>query len=65
MNPGTVVRLKSGGPSMTITKVNGEWAHVTYFDEKHNLKEGDFLQVTLIDEDEEAAAATVSFQPRS
>jgi len=55
MKPGTVVRLKSGGPSMTITKVEGDWAHVTYFDEKHVLKDADFLLVTLLNEDEEAA----------
>ena len=47
MNPGDVVQLKSGGPSMTVTAVEGSYASCTWFNEKSQIATGDFLLVTL------------------
>lgn len=32
---GNVVRLKSGGPAMTVTKIDGLLLHVAWFDHHH------------------------------
>jgi uncharacterized protein YodC (DUF2158 family) len=43
---GDVVRLKSGGPAMTITMVGDNYGTPTvwcqWFDHKHTLQNGDF-----------------------
>ena len=53
MNPGDVVRLKSGGPPMTVVVVDGSYATCTWFDEANKLQKEDFLQVTLAPYDED------------
>jgi uncharacterized protein YodC (DUF2158 family) len=45
---GSVVRLKSGGPTMTVTKMlSGGQAHCKWFDDK-TLLQGDFPPVSLV-----------------
>ena len=39
---GDTVRLKSGGPEMTVQSVNQENVNVTWFDDKGHLKTGVF-----------------------
>jgi uncharacterized protein YodC (DUF2158 family) len=49
--PGDVVRLKSGGPAMTVTHLNSSvvenGADCQWFDSKNRLKRGVFTQDAL------------------
>jgi uncharacterized protein YodC (DUF2158 family) len=49
--PGDVVRLKSGGPAMTVTQLNSavmeNGADCQWFDSKDKLKRGVFSQDAL------------------
>jgi uncharacterized protein YodC (DUF2158 family) len=51
---GEVVRLKSGGPDMTVMELKrhmktnqNHWAECQWFDEKHQLKSETFLLTSL------------------
>jgi uncharacterized protein YodC (DUF2158 family) len=48
MKPGDVVQLKSGGPAMTVEKLNetGEWACL-WFVAGHDVKRSVFPEVSL------------------
>lgn len=43
MQPGDVVKLRSGGPEMTVSAVSGENVEVIYYEEKH----GQFYKAPL------------------
>jgi len=54
MNVGDTVRLKSGGPRMTIIEIRKHmqtkeptWAQCQWFDEKNKVQEGQFLLTSL------------------
>jgi len=54
-NAGDVVKLKSGGPKMTIEKIGPRSstneenvAHCVWFDKDDQLKDGKFIIVSLI-----------------
>jgi uncharacterized protein YodC (DUF2158 family) len=47
MNPGDVVRLKSGGPPMTVVEVDGDWVTCMWFDDKNKQQTDSFQRVTL------------------
>ena len=60
---GQTVRLKSGGPLMTIIEVRTAmntkqptWADCQWFDDKNQLKEGQFLLAAL-----EADGGSITF----
>lgn len=44
---GDTVRLKSGGPLMTVQSIADNEASCTWFDDKNNRKEGIFDPATL------------------
>lgn len=44
---GDVVRLKSGGPSMTVTAVKGDEVWVTWFDKEQKPQQTYFKPATL------------------
>ncbi len=50
-NPGDTVRLKSGGPVMTVSKLINNFVHCTWFDEKHKLQSGSFTPEQLVADD--------------
>jgi len=57
MNPGDVVRLKSGSPRMTVKKVEDGLVSVVWFEvgsggQYYNERAGSFPEVTLRIEDE-------------
>jgi uncharacterized protein YodC (DUF2158 family) len=51
LTEGDLVRLKSGGPLMTVTEVDRGLGYVivfaTWFDEKHELRSGSFPMSAL------------------
>jgi uncharacterized protein YodC (DUF2158 family) len=61
MKAGDLVRLKSGSPLMTVEAVEPSGVICTWFDEKKNLKQQRFLEVTLeLDEPGEGGTITIS-----
>ena len=40
---GNVVRLKSGGPDMTVMRITGRFAVCQWFDRATNVKAGSFV----------------------
>lgn len=44
---GSVVRLKSGGPKMTVTSINEDKVTCQWFGDGKNLSQGEFLDKTL------------------
>lgn len=44
---GMVVVLKSGGPKMTITEINGEDIECQWFNEKNEVEVNTFNEVSL------------------
>lgn len=45
--PGSVVCLKSGGPSMTVQRVNDGTAHCDWFDSQDNVQHRSFVAIQL------------------
>lgn len=45
---GQVGRLKSGGPPMTVSKVNGNRVECLWFDESNSLQEASFYSCCLL-----------------
>lgn len=45
---GDVVRLNSGGPDMTVTKINGNRAETSWHSSANTIENGDFPIVGLI-----------------
>ena len=50
--PGDTVRLKSGGPLMTVTVVEGSRTWVTWFDKDQKLQSGIFDAASLEADDD-------------
>jgi uncharacterized protein YodC (DUF2158 family) len=46
-NPGDAVRLKAGGPDMTVEKVDSKGVYCAWFDHDHNLHREYFVAETL------------------
>ncbi len=51
LQPGDTVRLKSGGPLMTVDSINGEDVWCEWFDEKKNPQSKSFRLHTLVKDD--------------
>lgn len=58
LKAGDTVRLKSGGPAMTVLEIvenmhtkQPHWAKCQWFDGKGELKEEDFLLISLVPHD--------------
>ena len=47
INAGSVVRLKSGGPTMTVRFIRDDNAICTWFDDKKETKDASFPIVSL------------------
>jgi uncharacterized protein YodC (DUF2158 family) len=47
LRPGSVVRLKSGGPQMTVGEIDGQYVKVDWFDrdKKHQTAKFSLLQL--------------------
>jgi uncharacterized protein YodC (DUF2158 family) len=49
--PGDTVRMKSGGPLMTVDSINNEELWCEWFDEKNQPQSRSFKQHTLVKDD--------------
>lgn len=48
LKPGDVVRLKSGGPKMTVSKIDGSRLWCEWFDDK-NKHDGRYFEAHLLE----------------
>lgn len=47
IKPGSTVKLKSGGPLMTVNRLINDGWHCIWFDKNHERKEGSFTAQAL------------------
>ena len=45
---GDVVKLRSGGPKMTVDEISGDQAGCTYFDEKQQIVTSTFVRLVAL-----------------